>query len=96
MAKNSNLAAKRAKVKVQSIEFGQFTQYQNDYQRLHAPKGCNSEALIAAYLAKHKVTRCKSGKDTLRTFVKGTCVTLGDASPGRSCHVYGYRNVYSK
>ena len=95
MSKNSNLRAKREKVKAQNIVFAQFTQHQNDYQRLHAPK-VSSDELIAAWLATNTVRKCAPGEDSLRTFKKGAHVSLGDATPGRSCHVYGYRNVYSR
>jgi hypothetical protein len=95
-SKNANLRAKREKVKAQGIMYAQFVSHQNDYQMIHGVKRVDTSDMIATWLATHKVKKCRAGKDTLRTFAKGAGVTLGDASPGRSCHVAGYRHVYSR
>lgn len=59
-------------------------------------KNIDASDLIAAYIASGKKIKHYRTGAHVTTFVKGATVTLGAASPGRSCHVAGYRHVYSK
>ena len=91
---NRALEAKRLKLKVQTCEFAHVEAHKDLCRFIDGPKSTNSSELVAAWLASHKVTKCKPSKYVAPTKRGGT--TLGAASPGRSTHVYGMRHVYSK
>jgi len=91
--KNQTLAAKRLKVKAQTIEYARDMQAQLEYQLLHA-RHEDTSALVTAYLETNKITRCKPAIYT-KSQKRGGAM-LGWATAGRHYLDCGKRHVYSK
>jgi hypothetical protein len=90
--KNSALAAKRLKVRAQTVEYARTVTAQTDYQALYY-QHADMSAILAAYTG--KVTVCKTGHYTT-SFPKRGNAMLGDATAGRAYLATGRRHVYSK